>query len=218
MDTMFLEWTLTPMCIYGLPAILFAFVFYNMKLPFSIGAMLAPAIGNERAKKLMPVVDVICLFALCTGMAASLGQGVLLLSGGIEDYSSGLLQSGMVLWFISTAVIVAMFIIAAATGVARGIRKLSKYKFRFIPDSGDPGAFVRPAGGPAGILKCRSCICDGGGLRQLCQPDHGSGLGHPPLRRPSAGDRRSLHGYFGGFVPNREKRKEDSLGGLEAQA
>lgn len=125
MDTMFLEWTLTPMCIYGLPAILFAFVFYNMKLPFSIGAMLAPAIGNERAKKLMPVVDVICLFALCTGMAASLGQGVLLLSGGIEDYSSGLLQSGMVLWFISTAVIVAMFIIAAATGVARGIRKLS---------------------------------------------------------------------------------------------
>ena len=66
MDTMFLEWTLTSMCIYGLPAILFAFVFYNMKLPFSIGAMLAPAIGNERAKKLMPVVDVICLFALCT--------------------------------------------------------------------------------------------------------------------------------------------------------
>lgn len=96
-----------------------------MKLPFSIGAMLAPAIGNERAKKLMPVVDVICLFALCTGMAASLGQGVLLLSGGIEDYSSGLLQSGMVLWFISTAVIVVMFVIAAATGVARGIRKLS---------------------------------------------------------------------------------------------
>ena len=44
---------------------------------------------------------------------------------GIEDYSSGLLQSGMVLWFISTAVIVVMFVIAAATGVARGIRKLS---------------------------------------------------------------------------------------------
>lgn len=125
MDTMFLEWTLTPMCIYGLPAILFAFVFYNMKLPFSIGAMLAPALGNRWAKRLMPVVDVICLFALCTGMAASLGQGVLLLGGGIEDYSGGLLQSGMAIWFISTVVIVVMFVVAAVTGVARGIRKLS---------------------------------------------------------------------------------------------
>ena len=27
MDTMFLEWSFTPMCIYGLPAILFAFLF-----------------------------------------------------------------------------------------------------------------------------------------------------------------------------------------------
>lgn len=76
MDTMFLEWTLTPMCIYGLPAILFAFVFYNMKLPFSIGAMLAPAIGNERAKKLMPVVDVICLFALQEGLRGFLNAGL----------------------------------------------------------------------------------------------------------------------------------------------
>ena len=76
MDTMFLEWTLTSMCIYGLPAILFAFVFYNMKLPFSIGAMLAPAIGNERAKKLMPVVDVICLFGLQEGLRGFLNAGL----------------------------------------------------------------------------------------------------------------------------------------------
>ena len=125
MDTMFLEWTLTPMCIYGLPAILFAFVFYNMKLPFSIGSMLVPAIGGKMAKKFMGAVDVLCLFALCTGMAASLGQGVLLLSGGIENCSNGLLQSGVVVWFISTAVIVIMFVVAAVTGIARGIRKLS---------------------------------------------------------------------------------------------
>lgn len=125
MDTMFLEWTLTPMCIYGLPAILFAFVFYNMKLPFSIGSMLAPALGNKWAGKMMKPADVLCLFALCTGMAASLGQGVLLLSGGIENCSNGALRSGAPVWFASTLVIVIIFVAAAVTGVARGIRKLS---------------------------------------------------------------------------------------------
>lgn len=125
MDTMFLEWSFTPMCIYGLPAILFAFLFYNMKLPFSIGSMLIPAFGETRIKRWMPVIDVVCLFALCSGMAASLGQGVLLLSGGIEDYSNGWIQSGPFLWFISTFVIVMMFVISASTGINRGIQKLS---------------------------------------------------------------------------------------------
>lgn len=125
MNTMLLEWTFTPMCIYGLPAILFAFIFYNMNLPFSIGSMLAPAIGQKRARKLMSATDIICLFALCTGMAASLGQGVLLLSGGIENYSNGLLPSGDFLWLISTSVIVAMFTITAIKGITRGIRFFS---------------------------------------------------------------------------------------------
>lgn len=125
MNTMFLEWSFTPMCIYGLPAILFAFVFYNMRLPFSIGSMLVPSLGEKRAKKLMPVIDGVCLFALCAGMAASLGQGVLLLSGGVENYSGGAVKSGTLLWLISTVLIVVIFVIAAVTGITRGIQKLS---------------------------------------------------------------------------------------------
>lgn len=125
MNTMFLEWTITPMCIYGLPAILFAFVFYNLRRPFSIGSMLIPLLGEGKAKKLMPVIDGICLFALCAGMAASLGQGVLLLSGGVENCSEGLIKSGILVWFVSTAAIVIIFVIAAITGITRGIQKLS---------------------------------------------------------------------------------------------
>ncbi|HIX29557.1 MAG TPA: BCCT family transporter, partial [Candidatus Blautia stercoravium] len=115
----------TPMCIYGLPAILFAFVFYNMRQPFSIGSMLIPLLGESKAQKLMPVIDGICLFALCAGMSASLGQGVLLLAGGIENYSEGLIKSGILVWFISTAAIVIIFVIAAITGITKGIQKLS---------------------------------------------------------------------------------------------
>lgn len=76
MKNIFLEWTFTPMCIYGMPAILFAFLFYNAKKDYSIGTMLYPAIKYENAKKLSPIVDMICLFGLVCGMAASMGSAV----------------------------------------------------------------------------------------------------------------------------------------------
>ena len=131
MNTMLLEWTFTPMCLYCIPTLLFAFVFYNMKLPFSLGSMLTPALGEEKAKKISPLIDGICLFALCGGMSASLGQGVLLLSGGIEDYSNGFYQSSVALWCVCTAVIVAMFVISASTGITKGIKILSNVNITF---------------------------------------------------------------------------------------
>lgn len=131
MNTMLLEWTFTPMCIYCVPTLLFAFVFYNMKLPFSLGSMLAPALGEKRARKIAPLVDAICLFALCGGMSASLGQGVLLLSGGIENFSNGFFKSSVMLWSICTAVIVAMFVISASTGITKGIKLLSNVNVTF---------------------------------------------------------------------------------------
>ena len=125
MDTMFLEWTVTPMCIYTVPTLLFAFVFYNMKLPFTMGSMLAPLFGEKKSGRLAQVLDSVCLFALCAGMSASLGQGVLLLGGGLENYTNGLVKSGAGIWLICAIVIVTMFIISAATGVTKGIKFLS---------------------------------------------------------------------------------------------
>lgn len=58
-------------------------------------------------------------------MSASLGQGVLLLSGGIENYTGGSVRSNVKLWTICTLIIVVMFIVSAATGVTKGIRILS---------------------------------------------------------------------------------------------
>ena len=72
MKDIFLEWTFTPMCIYGMPAILFAFLFYNAKKKYSIGSMLFPAFSSKMADKASPVIDCICLFALVCGMAASM--------------------------------------------------------------------------------------------------------------------------------------------------
>jgi choline-glycine betaine transporter len=124
METIFLEWTFTPMCIYGVPAVLFAFCFYNMKRQNSIGSMLYPAISEKWSLKLSPVVDVLCLFALVVGMAASMGSAVFLISDGASSLT-GAFTSGNTSWIIVAAVIVAAFVTSAATGIMKGIRVLS---------------------------------------------------------------------------------------------
>ncbi len=128
MQTILLEWTFSPMAIYCLPALLFAFAFYNMKKEYSIGSMLYPALGEELTPKVMPVVDCICLFALVAGMAASLGSGVLLLAGGAESLWG--IKSQPSTWIAAAGIIVAAFIISAASGIMNGIRVLSSVNSR----------------------------------------------------------------------------------------
>ena len=130
MKNIFLEWTFTPMCIYGVPAILFAFLFYNAKKDYSLGNMLYPTLSYETAKKISPVVDVICLLALVCGMAASMGSAVFLVTGGMSTLTDGGVSSGALTWTVVGAVIVAAFVASAVSGVMKGIRILSTFNSR----------------------------------------------------------------------------------------
>ncbi|MBQ3964989.1 MAG: BCCT family transporter [Firmicutes bacterium] len=130
MKNIFLEWTFTPMCIYGVPAILFAFLFYNAKKDYSLGNMLYPTLSYETAKKISPVVDVICLLALVCGMAASMGSAVFLVTGGMSTLTNGGVSSGALTWTVVGAVIVAAFVASAVSGVMKGIRILSTFNSR----------------------------------------------------------------------------------------
>lgn len=130
MKNIFLEWTFTPMCIYGMPAILFAFSFYNMKREYSIGSLLYPAIKLDWAKKASPAVDVICLFALVCGMAAGMGSAVFLVTDGAASLTNGAVISGPTTWAIVSAIIVAAFVASAVSGVMKGIRILSTINSR----------------------------------------------------------------------------------------
>lgn len=122
MKTMFLEWTWSPYAIYTVATLIFAFVFYNMKQPYSMGSALVPVFG-EKVKKYNGVVDVICLFALVAGMAASLGTGTMTIGGGIEKVFG--ITSGPTAWGVIIAVIVVTFVISSVSGVMKGIRVLS---------------------------------------------------------------------------------------------
>lgn len=124
LSSLFMHWSITPYAIYTLPALVFALTYYNLKKPFSLAAPLSPIFGDKVQGRVGEIIDSICLFALVAGMSASLGTGILTLSGGIR-YLTGISQSGLLLAFILLAVVVA-FVLSAITGLTRGIRILSE--------------------------------------------------------------------------------------------
>lgn len=150
MKDIFLEWTFTPMCIYGMPAILFAFLYYNAKKKYSIGTMLFPAFSNKLADKAAPVVDCICLFALVCGMAASMGSAIFLVADGASSLTNGSIVSNPTTWTLIAIIIVAAFVTSAISGVMNGIRILSTINSRIYMVL---GIFVFLFGPTAYILK-----------------------------------------------------------------
>lgn len=123
MSTMFLHWTLTPYGIYTVAALAFALVYYNRREPFSLSSLFVPLIGQRAHGKVGSAIDIICLYALVAGMAASMGAGILALAGGIEVL--GGFSGGAGLRWGIMILIVASFLISAATGLQKGIAGLS---------------------------------------------------------------------------------------------
>lgn len=125
MENIFLEWTFTPMAIYALPAVLFGFVFYNMKQSFSIGSMLVPVFGKKVTNGQRTAIDAVCLFCLCLGMASTLGSGVLLIVEGAGRITNGAVPANAVSWGICGVIIITCFILSASSGLKKGIQHLS---------------------------------------------------------------------------------------------
>lgn len=123
MSTMLLHWTLTPYGIYTVAALAFALVYYNRGEPFSLSSLFVPLIGKRAHGPVGTGIDIVCLYALVAGMAASMGAGILAIAGGIE--SLGGFAGGMPLRWGIGALIVASFLISAATGLQKGIAGLS---------------------------------------------------------------------------------------------
>lgn len=129
MGYMFLHWTFTPYAIYSVPALMFALAFYNRQKSFSLHSTLFPLLRDKKQPRLASFIDGICLYALVAGMAASLGAGILTLSGGIRNligYESPWLQ------LLITMLIVGSFIISAISGLMKGIRILSDINTRIF--------------------------------------------------------------------------------------
>lgn len=124
LSTLFFHWSLTPYAIYTVPAVVFALMYYNRGESFSLSAPLSPLFGKRLNGRGGQLIDSVCLFSLVAGMSASLGTGVLTLSGGLRELfpfsQSPQLLGGILLAIVST------FVFAAISGVTRGIRIFSE--------------------------------------------------------------------------------------------
>jgi len=127
MSTLFIHWGFLPLAIYAIPTIMFAFAFYNMRKPYTLGSTLTPVFGDKVLGKWSQGIDAVCMYSLIAGMAASLGTGVLSIAGGLK-YLTGI-QTGAFLWAMVDLAIVATFVFSSITGLFNGIKKLSEINF-----------------------------------------------------------------------------------------
>ncbi|NNE29015.1 MAG: BCCT family transporter [Saprospiraceae bacterium] len=130
MSSMFMHWSITPYGIYTLAGLVFALCYYNLKQPFAVSSLLFPLMGLGAHGPLGKVVDAVCLFALVAGMSASLGTGIMAISGGLEIFFG--LQPGKLIYGLIGLVIVFAFVISASTGLKKGIRILSGINIRLF--------------------------------------------------------------------------------------
>ncbi|MFK8041045.1 BCCT family transporter [Congregibacter sp.] len=143
LSAMFLHWSFTPYAIYTIPSLTFALAFYNRRLPFSISSSLRPVFGHWVKGKTADFIDTLALSALVTGMASSLGTGALSLIGGtseVMDVSTTPVSLG-----IAITLVVVTFVWSAASGLHRGIAKLSSINALLLLLLGLFAAFAGPS-------------------------------------------------------------------------
>ena len=144
----YLHWTSTPYAIAAIVGLMFAFGYYNMKKPFSLGATLSPLLGRHGSGAIGQVIDAVCLYTLVAAMGAALGGAMMLLGGGV-NYVLGIAgRPSDVLLAIITIAIVGTFIVSAVSGLMKGIRILSNINtviligFLFIIFVAGPTGFI----------------------------------------------------------------------------
>ena len=130
LSTMYLHWSFTPYAIYCVASLMFAFAYYNMKKPFSLGSTVSPLLGSWATGKGGNIIDAVCLYALVAGMSAALGTGILMLGAGLNDIAG--IPSNATVWALIAFSIVATFVVSSATGLMQGIRILSDINTKLL--------------------------------------------------------------------------------------
>lgn len=129
MSAIFLHWGFTPYAIYSIPALAVALAIYNRNQAFSLSSPISPLLGKH-APRYANLIDMICLFALVSGMSASLGAGILSITGGLGSMWPAL-NSPLLIPLVTTGIITA-FILSASSGIDHGIKNLSRINFFFF--------------------------------------------------------------------------------------
>ncbi|MEP4053016.1 MAG: BCCT family transporter [Litorimonas sp.] len=123
MASLYMHWSITPYAIYTIPGLTFALCYYNLKKPFSLSSPISVLLGRPVPRLASQLLDGLALLALAFGLSASLGAGILSISGGIDRVSP--LTAGPILTGCVAICIVAAFFLSSVSGLHKGIRVLS---------------------------------------------------------------------------------------------
>lgn len=121
--SLFMHWAISPYAIYTVAALTFALAYHNLGKPYSVSGPFIALLGRPLPNALAAFLDAAILLALIMGMAASLGAGMLLLSGGVANLTG--LQSGPIMLALVALAIGVIVLVSSLTGLMRGIRILS---------------------------------------------------------------------------------------------
>ena len=124
MNLAFLHWGLHAWAIYIVVGLSLGYFAYRHDLPLTIRSALYPLLGDRIRGWPGHVVDIIAIFGTLFGIATSLGLGVMQINAGFAYL--GLLDVGLWQQMVLIAVITVVAAASAASGVGRGIRRLSE--------------------------------------------------------------------------------------------
>ncbi len=119
----FFHWGLHPWAIYTVVGLSLAYFQFRKNLPALISSAFYPLLGHRIYGPLGKTIDILAVFATVFGIATSLGLGTLQIAGGMKSMF-GLANTTSV-QLVIIAVLTAMYMISAATGLTRGIKLLS---------------------------------------------------------------------------------------------
>lgn len=120
----FFHWGLHAWSIYCIVALALAYAAFRKGLPLTIRSTLRPLFGRAMDGPWGHAVDILAIMATIFGVATSLGLGAQQINAGLNRLlgleSSVLVQLGLI------AVITAVAVFSAVSGVNRGVKKLSE--------------------------------------------------------------------------------------------
>jgi glycine betaine transporter len=119
----FFHWGLHPWAVYGVVAMSIAYFSFRQGRGGVISSVFYPLLGERVNGPIGKAIDIFAILATLFGVAVSLGLGALQINGGLNFLFEVPAEASVQILII--AVITALFLISAATGVQKGIRILS---------------------------------------------------------------------------------------------
>lgn len=116
------DWSFVQYFIYAIPAAVFALLTYNCKRTLSFRSLVAETTGKDRIW-LTTLLHIFCGFAVASGVANSMGAGLMQMGGGLNAVFR--LPQNAQIYLLITVFVAAFFILSCLTGINKGLSYVS---------------------------------------------------------------------------------------------